>query len=72
VAQGKNPFQLDSKAATIGLKEYAYNETRYTMLAKSDPEHAKKLLELAQGDVASRWKLYDYWAHMPANGGEKK
>jgi pyruvate-ferredoxin/flavodoxin oxidoreductase len=72
VAQGKNPFQLDSKAATIGLKEYAYNETRYTMLAKSDPEHAKKLLELAEGDVASRWKLYDYWAHMPANGGEKK
>ena len=71
-AQGKNPFQLDSKAATIGLKEYAYNETRYTMLAKSDPEHAKKLLELAEGDVASRWKLYDYLAHMPANGGEKK
>jgi pyruvate-ferredoxin/flavodoxin oxidoreductase len=72
VAQGKNPFQLDSKPATIGLKEYAYNETRYTMLAKSDPEHAKKLLDLAQGDVTSRWKLYDYWAHMPANGGEKK
>jgi pyruvate-ferredoxin/flavodoxin oxidoreductase len=72
VAQGKNPFQLDSKAPTIGLKEYAYNETRYTMLAKSDPEPAKKLLELAEGDVASRWKLYDYWAKMPANGGEKK
>ncbi|MGD0497982.1 MAG: pyruvate:ferredoxin (flavodoxin) oxidoreductase [Bryobacteraceae bacterium] len=72
VAQGKNPFQLDSRAATIPLKDYVYNETRYTMLAKSNPEHAQKLLELAQEDVNSRWKIYDYWAHMPVNGGEKK
>jgi hypothetical protein len=42
------------------------------MLAKSNPDQAKKLLTLAQEDVASRWKLYDYWAHMPANGGDKK
>jgi pyruvate-ferredoxin/flavodoxin oxidoreductase len=71
-AQGKNPFQLDSKAATIPLKDYVYNETRYTMLAKSNPEHAKKLLDLAQEDVAERWRLYDYYAHMAGNGGEKK
>jgi pyruvate-ferredoxin/flavodoxin oxidoreductase len=69
VAQGKNPFQLDSKAATIPLKDYIYNETRYTMLVKSNPEHAKELLDLAQEDVASRWKLYDYWAKMPSGGG---
>ena len=71
-AEGKNPFMLDSRAPTVALKDYAYNETRYTMLAKSDPEQAKKLLTLAQEDVASRWKLYDYWAHMPVNGGDKK
>ena len=71
-AQGKNPFQLDSKPATIPLKDYVYNETRYTMLAKSNPEHARELLTLAQQDVAERWKIYDYMAHMPANGGEKK
>ena len=71
-AQGKNPFLLDSRPPTLALKDYAYNETRYTMLAKSDPEQAKKLLALAEQDVASRWKLYDYWAHMPVNGGEKK
>ena len=41
VAQGKNPFQLDSRPPTIALKDYIYNETRYTMLAKSNPEHAK-------------------------------
>ena len=72
VAQGKNPFQLDSRPPTIPLKDYIYNETRYTMLVKSNPEHAKVLLDLAQEDATSRWKLYENWAHMPVNGGEKK
>jgi pyruvate-ferredoxin/flavodoxin oxidoreductase len=56
--QGKNPFQLDSKAPAIPLKEYAYQESRYSMLARSNPEAAHTLLELAQGDVDRRWKVY--------------
>ena len=75
VAQNKNPFQLDSKAASIALKDFIYNETRYTMLAKSNPDEAKRLLELAKEDVAAKWKLYDYLAHEPAgktNGVEVK
>jgi len=71
-AQNKNPFQLDSRAPSIALKEYIYNETRYTMLAKSNPEQAQKLLVEAQEDVNSRWKLYDYMAHEPFNGAEVK
>jgi pyruvate-ferredoxin/flavodoxin oxidoreductase len=63
VAQNKNPFQLDSRAPSLPLKDYIYNETRYTMLVKSNPEQAKKLLDLAQEDVNSHWKLYDYMAH---------
>jgi pyruvate-ferredoxin/flavodoxin oxidoreductase len=42
------------------------------MLVKSNPEEAKKLLGLAEEDVASRWRLYDYLAHEPVNGGDKK
>lgn len=72
VAQNKNPFQLDSRAPTIALKDYIYNETRYTMLAKSNPEEAKRLLALAEGDVAAQWKLYDYMAHEPFSGAEVK
>jgi len=72
VAQNKNPFQLDSRAPSISLKDYIYNETRYTMLVKSNPEQAKKLLVQAQEDVESRWKLYDYMAHEPVNGTEVK
>ena len=41
-AQGKNPFQLDSRAPSVPLKQYIYNETRYTMLAKSNPEAAAR------------------------------
>jgi pyruvate-ferredoxin/flavodoxin oxidoreductase len=67
VAQGKNPFQLDSRAPSTALKDYIYNETRYTMLAKSNPEEASRLLKLAQEDVAARWKLYDYMAHEPVD-----
>ena len=72
VAQGKNPFQLDSKSPSTALKDYIYNETRYTMLVKSNPEEAKRLLALAQEDVAGKWKLYDYLAHEPAGAVEVK
>jgi len=63
--EGKNPLQLDSKPPAISLEEYAYNETRYSMLLKSKPEHAKVLLKQAQEDVLSRWALYEHLAKMP-------
>jgi pyruvate-ferredoxin/flavodoxin oxidoreductase len=68
--EGKNPIQLDSKAPSVPLKSYAYNETRYTMLAHSDPEAAKRLLDLAQDDVAARWRYYEYLAAMPGTPAE--
>ncbi len=70
--EGKNPMQLDSKAPTVALKQYAYNETRYTMLAHSDPEAARRLLDAAQDDVWARWRLYEYWAAMPGPGAAKE
>jgi pyruvate-ferredoxin/flavodoxin oxidoreductase len=63
--EGKNPFQLDSKAPQIPLKQYAYQEARYTMLAQSNPETAKELLRLAQDDVDRQWRVYSYRAAMP-------
>lgn len=58
-AEGKNPFQLDSKAPKIGLKDYAYNEMRYLMLAKSKPKLAKELITEAQKLVDEQWKVYE-------------
>jgi len=57
--EGKNPFQLDSKAPSIPLEEYTYNENRYKMLTRTMPEVAKKLLKEAQEGVLERWKLYE-------------
>ncbi|HTI56265.1 MAG TPA: thiamine pyrophosphate-dependent enzyme, partial [Verrucomicrobiae bacterium] len=61
-------LQLDSKAPSLPLQEYAYNETRYTMLAHSDPEGARRLLERAQEDALARWRLYERWAAVLAGG----
>ncbi len=62
--EGNNPLQLDSKAPSIPLKEYAYNETRYMMLTKSKPDEAARLMKLAQKDVTSRWKMLEHLASM--------
>ena len=64
-AEGKNPFQLDSKAPSIPLKQYSYHEARYTMLARSHPDVAKKLLQEAQDDVERSWRVYSGRAAMP-------
>jgi pyruvate-ferredoxin/flavodoxin oxidoreductase len=66
--EGKNPFQLDSKAPSIRLKEYAYREARYTMLARSNPELAAELLKEAQDDVERQWRVYSARAGMPGRG----
>ena len=62
--EGKNPFQLDSRAPEVPLRDYIYNETRYRMLAQSNPEAAERLLRLAQEAVAERWQKYEYLAKM--------
>ncbi|MBN1543014.1 pyruvate:ferredoxin (flavodoxin) oxidoreductase, partial [candidate division KSB1 bacterium] len=69
-AEGVNPLKLDSKAPSISYEDFAYNETRFKMLTKSQPERAKVLLELAQKEVDSRWHLYQAWAAMEQKEGE--
>ena len=61
-AEGKNPLTLDSKAPSVPLKDYAYNEIRYKMLTHSKPDEAERLIKLAQEDVEQRWKMYEKWA----------
>jgi pyruvate-ferredoxin/flavodoxin oxidoreductase len=65
--EGKNPFQLDSRAPSIPFKQYAYQEARYTMLARSNPEMARELLLLAQEDVHRQWGVYANRAAMPGD-----
>ncbi|MBN2689527.1 MAG: pyruvate:ferredoxin (flavodoxin) oxidoreductase [Gammaproteobacteria bacterium] len=58
IKEGKNPLQLDSKEPTVAFEDYIKNENRYQVLARSNPERAKKLIALAEEDVARRWNLY--------------
>ncbi|HEX7547616.1 MAG TPA: pyruvate:ferredoxin (flavodoxin) oxidoreductase [Candidatus Methylomirabilis sp.] len=72
VKQGKNPLVLDSKAPSITLDKFENNETRFTMLTHSDPEAAKRLLQIAQEEVSARWRLYEHWAAMPGTGATEE
>ncbi len=67
--QGKNPFQLDSRPPSIPLKDYSYNEARYTMLARSHPDVAAKLLAEAQDDVDREWRVYSARAAVAGHVG---
>ncbi|MEJ2413128.1 MAG: pyruvate:ferredoxin (flavodoxin) oxidoreductase [Anaerolineales bacterium] len=62
--EGKNPLQLDSKAPSIPLMEYAYNELRYRSLLKSNEERAEMLMKEAQQEVDKRWSIYEQMAEM--------
>ncbi len=60
----EQPFQLDSSPPTIPLREFALKEARYAMLARSDPERANMLLDLAQADITERWHYYEQLASL--------
>jgi pyruvate-ferredoxin/flavodoxin oxidoreductase len=59
-AAGKKPFVLDSPRPSIPLKEYAYNEMRYTILTKTHPEEAERMMQSAQELVELRWETYEH------------
>ena len=46
----------------MSFQDYAYMETRYKMLTKSNPEAAKQLMAQAEMDVKKRWKMYEEMA----------
>ena len=58
----EHPFQLDSSAPTIPLREFALKEARFAMLARSDPDRSAQLLDLAQAGIDERWRLYEQLA----------
>ncbi len=75
INQGQNPLTIDSKAPSIPLEQYVYNETRYRMLLQSDEARAEMLLKEAQNDVNKRWEYYQQMASMhydKGNGSENQ
>ena len=60
--EGKNPLKLDSKTPKISVEEYAYSETRWSMLTRFKPDRARELLAAAQVDTDARWRYYEQLA----------
>ncbi len=61
---GENPFRLDSPRPTVPLKDYVYNELRYSALALTRPDEAAELLRQAQTDVQERYRTYEQFASL--------
>ena len=61
-AVGENPFRLDSPRPTLRFQDYAYNEIRYSSLARSRPAEAEQLLAAAQAGILEKYRLYEEMA----------
>ena len=68
--EGKHPLTLDSKDPTVPLEQYAYNETRFRMLAQSDEPRAQQLMQKAREEVAQRWEHYRQLATIDGADGK--
>jgi pyruvate-ferredoxin/flavodoxin oxidoreductase len=55
----EHPFQLDSAPPSIALRDFALQEARYAMLARSDRARSNQLLDLAQAAIDERWHFYE-------------
>jgi pyruvate-ferredoxin/flavodoxin oxidoreductase len=64
--EGKNPLSIDSKAPSIPVSEYAYNETRYRMLVQKDENRAELLMNEASEDARLRWERLQRLAELEA------
>ncbi len=66
IAEGKNPFSLDSKTPSADYVEFIEGETRYSALKRSFPGKAEKLFAIAAENSIEKYnklaKLVDYYA----------
>ncbi|MBI3747226.1 MAG: pyruvate:ferredoxin (flavodoxin) oxidoreductase [Chloroflexi bacterium] len=60
--EGGTPFKLDSSAPSIPIRDFVATETRFAVLARTHPERAAELAELAQADADERWHYYEQLA----------
>jgi pyruvate-ferredoxin/flavodoxin oxidoreductase len=62
VAEGKNPFQLDSKEPDFNLADFMYKEVRFKSLKAANPARAEELLGNAVAKAKRQWQEYKYLA----------
>ncbi len=70
VAQGKNPLTIDSRPPTRNFSEQVELENRFKMLNKTNPEEAARMVEEADKNYKSRYKLLQQIAAMTVSDAE--
>ena len=55
-AEGKNPFQLDSKAPSADYRAFIESEVRYSALKRAFPDKADTLFDLSAQQAADKWE----------------
>jgi pyruvate-ferredoxin/flavodoxin oxidoreductase len=61
-AKNENPLQFDSRKPAMPVSQFLLMENRFKMLTKSKPDQAKVLFKMAQEDVETRYRFYEYLA----------
>jgi len=69
--EGKNPFQLDSKAPDGTINAFLDGEVRYASLKKTFPDEAKRLLSGMEKSVIARYEALSLMAG-PSDARAKK
>jgi pyruvate-ferredoxin/flavodoxin oxidoreductase len=59
-SKGKK-FKLDSKAPSIPLSDFMYNETRFTRVVKENATLGAELLTRAQDEVETKWERLELY-----------
>jgi pyruvate-ferredoxin/flavodoxin oxidoreductase len=57
-----HPLRLDCRKPSQQFKDFAAQEGRFAMLARTSPEAAERLLALAQRDIDDQWSFYEQMA----------
>ena len=59
IGEGKNPFQLDSKAPAGNFRDFLMGEVRYASLAKLNPAEAEDLYQKCEKEAKERYTGYE-------------
>jgi pyruvate-ferredoxin/flavodoxin oxidoreductase len=57
-------FKLDSKAPSMPLSDFMYNETRFSRVVKDDAQLGASLLQQAQEEVETKWERLELYRKM--------
>jgi pyruvate-ferredoxin/flavodoxin oxidoreductase len=70
--QGQNPLHLDSKVPSVAYSDFALSETRFSMLAHTNPQSSQQFIQQAQKEVMERYQRYADLAAIDAHAGDSE